>query len=157
MVFVEGPLLLSLKWFSLEWYNYMVLAILVFSCLESCLLFCLVPQLNCLCMRSCSELSNSWLLYIWAACEWYKCVALWLVYVCVSEHVHIRHTVCQGRTKQKNLFSHFFCHPFQVNEWNKNDERLLAAVEHGEAEKVASLLAKKGANAVKLDSEGKSA
>ncbi|XP_028273003.1 ankycorbin isoform X2 [Parambassis ranga] len=44
-----------------------------------------------------------------------------------------------------------------VNEWNKNDERLLAAVEHGEAEKVASLLAKKGANAVKLDSEGKSA
>ncbi|XP_069020055.1 ankycorbin isoform X2 [Embiotoca jacksoni] len=44
-----------------------------------------------------------------------------------------------------------------VNEWNKNDERLLAAVEHGEVEKVASLLAKKGANAVKLDSEGKSA
>ncbi|XP_036973131.1 ankycorbin isoform X2 [Acanthopagrus latus] len=44
-----------------------------------------------------------------------------------------------------------------VNEWNKNDERLLAAVEHGEAEKVASLLAKKGASAVKLDSEGKSA
>ncbi len=45
----------------------------------------------------------------------------------------------------------------QVNEWNKNDERLLAAVEHGEVEKVASLLAKKGASAVKLDSEGKSA
>ncbi|KAM9735183.1 ankycorbin isoform 2-T2 [Menidia menidia] len=44
-----------------------------------------------------------------------------------------------------------------VNEWNKNDERLLAAVENGEAEKVAALLAKKGANAVKLDSEGKSA
>ncbi|XP_042365363.1 ankycorbin [Plectropomus leopardus] len=44
-----------------------------------------------------------------------------------------------------------------VNEWNKNDERLLAAVEHGEAEKVASLLGKKGASAVKLDSEGKSA
>nr|XP_019937951.1 PREDICTED: ankycorbin isoform X1 [Paralichthys olivaceus]XP_019937952.1 PREDICTED: ankycorbin isoform X1 [Paralichthys olivaceus] len=44
-----------------------------------------------------------------------------------------------------------------VNEWNKNDERLLAAVEHGEAEKVASLLSKKGASAVKLDSEGKSA
>ncbi|KAM7369088.1 hypothetical protein PAMP_013385 [Pampus punctatissimus] len=45
----------------------------------------------------------------------------------------------------------------RVNEWNKNDERLLAAVEHGEVEKVASLLAKKGASAVKLDSEGKSA
>nr|XP_046231070.1 ankycorbin isoform X2 [Scatophagus argus]XP_046231072.1 ankycorbin isoform X2 [Scatophagus argus]XP_046231073.1 ankycorbin isoform X2 [Scatophagus argus] len=44
-----------------------------------------------------------------------------------------------------------------ANEWNKNDERLLAAVEHGEVEKVASLLAKKGASAVKLDSEGKSA
>ncbi|XP_023257265.1 ankycorbin isoform X2 [Seriola lalandi dorsalis] len=44
-----------------------------------------------------------------------------------------------------------------VNEWNKNDERLLAAVEHGEVEKVASLLAKKGVSAVKLDSEGKSA
>ncbi|XP_034751472.1 ankycorbin isoform X2 [Etheostoma cragini] len=44
-----------------------------------------------------------------------------------------------------------------VNEWNKNDERLLAAVEHGEVEKVASLLAKKGASAVKLDTEGKSA
>ncbi|XP_068609029.1 ankycorbin [Brachionichthys hirsutus] len=43
-----------------------------------------------------------------------------------------------------------------VNEWNKNDERLLAAVEHGEAEKVAALLAKKGASAVKLDNEGKS-
>uniref|UniRef100_UPI0037E8D3E2 ankycorbin n=1 Tax=Semicossyphus pulcher TaxID=241346 RepID=UPI0037E8D3E2 len=44
-----------------------------------------------------------------------------------------------------------------TNEWNKNDERLLAAVEHGEVEKVASLLAKKGASPVKLDSEGKSA
>ncbi|XP_056874688.1 ankycorbin isoform X2 [Takifugu flavidus] len=44
-----------------------------------------------------------------------------------------------------------------VNEWNKNDERLLAAVEHGEAEKVASLLSKKGASAVKLDNDGKSA
>nr|XP_020461662.1 ankycorbin isoform X1 [Monopterus albus]XP_020461664.1 ankycorbin isoform X1 [Monopterus albus] len=44
-----------------------------------------------------------------------------------------------------------------VNEWNKNDERLLAAVEHGEMEKVASLLTKKGTSAVKLDSEGKSA
>uniref|UniRef100_A0A665V4F7 Uncharacterized protein n=1 Tax=Echeneis naucrates TaxID=173247 RepID=A0A665V4F7_ECHNA len=46
---------------------------------------------------------------------------------------------------------------FRANEWNKNDERLLAAVEHGEVEKVASLLAKKGVSAVKLDSEGKSA
>ncbi|XP_074473237.1 ankycorbin isoform X2 [Sebastes fasciatus] len=44
-----------------------------------------------------------------------------------------------------------------VNEWSKNDERLLAAVEHGEVEKLASLLAKKGASAIKLDSEGKSA
>uniref|UniRef100_A0A8C2X133 Retinoic acid induced 14 n=1 Tax=Cyclopterus lumpus TaxID=8103 RepID=A0A8C2X133_CYCLU len=53
---------------------------------------------------------------------------------------------------------HSFCSPpYSVNEWNKNDERLLAAVEHGEAEKVASLLAKKGASALKLDGEGKSA
>ncbi|KAM4720377.1 ankycorbin isoform 2-T2 [Anableps anableps] len=44
-----------------------------------------------------------------------------------------------------------------VNEWNKNDERLLAAVEHGEVDKVVSLLTKKGANAAKLDGEGKSA
>ncbi|KAL6097034.1 rai14 [Pungitius sinensis] len=44
-----------------------------------------------------------------------------------------------------------------VNEWSKNDERLLTAVEHGEVDKVASLLAKKGASAVKLDGEGKSA
>ncbi|KAK2872601.1 hypothetical protein QQF64_017777 [Cirrhinus molitorella] len=44
-----------------------------------------------------------------------------------------------------------------AHEWNKNDERLLSAVEHGEADKVASLLSKKGACPTKLDSEGKSA
>ncbi|XP_010875577.2 ankycorbin isoform X2 [Esox lucius] len=44
-----------------------------------------------------------------------------------------------------------------AHEWSKNDERLLAAVEHGEVEKVTALLAKKGASAVKLDHEGKSA
>ncbi|KAL4617277.1 ankycorbin isoform X2, partial [Arapaima gigas] len=44
-----------------------------------------------------------------------------------------------------------------THEWSKNDERLLNAVEHGEADKVTTLLAKKGASAVKLDSEGKSA
>ncbi|XP_029564768.1 ankycorbin isoform X2 [Salmo trutta] len=44
-----------------------------------------------------------------------------------------------------------------AHEWSKNDERLLVAVEHGEVEKVASLLTKKGASAVKLDNEGKSA
>lgn len=31
-----------------------------------------------------------------------------------------------------------------TNEWNKNDDRLLQAVENGDAEKVASLLGKKG-------------
>lgn len=45
----------------------------------------------------------------------------------------------------------------QTNEWNKNDDRLLQAVENGDAEKVASLLGKKGASATKHDSEGKSA
>ncbi|XP_058919212.1 ankycorbin isoform X4 [Kogia breviceps] len=44
-----------------------------------------------------------------------------------------------------------------TNEWSKNDERLLQAVEHGDAEKVASLLGKKGASATKHDSEGKTA
>ncbi|XP_030048879.1 ankycorbin isoform X2 [Microcaecilia unicolor] len=44
-----------------------------------------------------------------------------------------------------------------TNEWNKNDERLLQAVEHGDSEKVASLLAKKGVGATKQDSEGKTA
>ncbi|KAG9342560.1 hypothetical protein JZ751_015975 [Albula glossodonta] len=49
------------------------------------------------------------------------------------------------------------CRFTRAHEWNKNDERLLSAVEHGEADKVAALLTKKGASAVKLDSEGKSA
>ncbi|XP_044877633.1 ankycorbin isoform X2 [Mauremys mutica] len=44
-----------------------------------------------------------------------------------------------------------------TNEWNKNDDRLLQAVENGDPEKVASLLGKKGANATKQDSEGKTA
>ncbi|NXG48062.1 RAI14 protein, partial [Psilopogon haemacephalus] len=43
------------------------------------------------------------------------------------------------------------------NEWNKNDDRLLQAVENGDLEKVASLLGKKGASATKQDSEGKTA
>ncbi|NXA86555.1 RAI14 protein, partial [Melanocharis versteri] len=48
--------------------------------------------------------------------------------------------------------------PFsQTNEWNKNDDRLLQAVENGDLEKVASLLGKKGASATKQDSEGKTA
>ncbi|KAF1478535.1 Ankycorbin, partial [Megadyptes antipodes antipodes] len=46
---------------------------------------------------------------------------------------------------------------FQINEWNKNDDRLLQAVENGDPEKVASLLGKKGASATKQDSEGKTA
>uniref|UniRef100_A0A672P148 Ankycorbin-like n=1 Tax=Sinocyclocheilus grahami TaxID=75366 RepID=A0A672P148_SINGR len=45
----------------------------------------------------------------------------------------------------------------KAHEWNKNDERLLSAVEHGEADKVTSLLSKKGACPTKLDCEGKSA
>ncbi|XP_055646946.1 ankycorbin isoform X2 [Falco peregrinus] len=46
---------------------------------------------------------------------------------------------------------------FKTNEWNKNDDRLLQAVENGDLEKVASLLGKKGASATKQDSEGKTA
>ncbi|KAG8599093.1 hypothetical protein GDO81_002875 [Engystomops pustulosus] len=45
----------------------------------------------------------------------------------------------------------------ETNEWNKNDERLLQAVDHGELDKVSALLAKKGVVATKLDSEGKTA
>ncbi|NXC48586.1 RAI14 protein, partial [Penelope pileata] len=44
-----------------------------------------------------------------------------------------------------------------TNEWNKNDDRLLQAVENGDPEKVATLLSKKGASATKQDSEGKTA
>ncbi|XP_069483202.1 ankycorbin isoform X2 [Ambystoma mexicanum] len=44
-----------------------------------------------------------------------------------------------------------------TNEWNKNDERLLQAVENGDSERVASLLGKKGVGATKLDGEGKTA
>ncbi|XP_066458560.1 ankycorbin isoform X2 [Eleutherodactylus coqui] len=44
-----------------------------------------------------------------------------------------------------------------TNEWNKNDERLLQAVDHGELDKVSTILGKKGVVATKLDSEGKSA
>ncbi|NXI49919.1 RAI14 protein, partial [Chloroceryle aenea] len=44
-----------------------------------------------------------------------------------------------------------------TNEWNKNDDRLLQAVENGDPEKGASLLGKKGASATKQDSEGKTA
>ncbi|NWS55203.1 RAI14 protein, partial [Chunga burmeisteri] len=53
-------------------------------------------------------------------------------------------------------FSLLFLLP-QTNEWNKNDDRLLQAVENGDPEKVASLLGKKGASATKQDSEGKTA
>uniref|UniRef100_A0A8C5KYI7 Retinoic acid induced 14 n=1 Tax=Jaculus jaculus TaxID=51337 RepID=A0A8C5KYI7_JACJA len=56
--------------------------------------------------------------------------------------------------------AHSFCLSHfapQTNEWNKNDDRLLQAVENGDAEKVASLLGKKGASATKHDSEGKTA
>ncbi|XP_077319006.1 ankycorbin isoform X2 [Lithobates pipiens] len=44
-----------------------------------------------------------------------------------------------------------------TNEWNKYDERLLQAVDHGETDKVSALLGKKGVVATKLDSEGKTA
>ncbi|NWR76215.1 RAI14 protein, partial [Centropus unirufus] len=56
-----------------------------------------------------------------------------------------------------NNISPFSFFQLQNNEWNKNDDRLLQAVENGDLEKVASLLGKKGASATKQDSEGKSA
>nr|XP_033788988.1 ankycorbin isoform X2 [Geotrypetes seraphini] len=60
-----------------------------------------------------------------------------------------------NRLKMKSLKAKF--RKSDTNEWNKNDERLLQAVEHGDSEKVASLLAKKGVGATKQDSEGKTA
>ncbi|XP_015266142.1 PREDICTED: ankyrin repeat domain-containing protein 24, partial [Gekko japonicus] len=42
-------------------------------------------------------------------------------------------------------------------DWSKNDEKLLQAVEYNDAERVASLLLRKGLVPTKLDSEGKSA
>ncbi|NXU55488.1 RAI14 protein, partial [Turnix velox] len=56
---------------------------------------------------------------------------------------------------RNNVFLLFLL--LQTNEWNKNDDRLLQAVENGDPEKVASLLGKKGASATKQDSEGKTA
>ncbi|XP_053910286.1 ankycorbin isoform X1 [Cuculus canorus] len=56
--------------------------------------------------------------------------------------------VCSGLCTWKTLY---------INEWNKNDDRLLQAVENGDPEKVASLLGKKGASATKQDSEGRTA
>lgn len=45
----------------------------------------------------------------------------------------------------------------QSQDWTKNDEKLLQAVDYNDAGKVASLLVRKGLVPTKLDSEGKSA
>ncbi|OXB66713.1 hypothetical protein ASZ78_013104 [Callipepla squamata] len=63
----------------------------------------------------------------------------------------------EGRGKFRLLITEFWVKCFQTNEWNKNDDRLLQAVENGDPEKVASLLGKKGTSATKQDSEGKTA
>ncbi|MEQ2168857.1 hypothetical protein GOODEAATRI_019001, partial [Goodea atripinnis] len=42
-------------------------------------------------------------------------------------------------------------------DWNKYDDRLMKAVERGEADKVAAVLSKKGIIPTKLDVEGRSA
>nr|XP_020649805.1 ankyrin repeat domain-containing protein 24 [Pogona vitticeps] len=46
---------------------------------------------------------------------------------------------------------------FTTQDWTKNDEKLLQAVEYNDAERVSSLLLRKGLIPTKLDSEGKSA
>ncbi|KAM6369224.1 ankyrin repeat domain-containing protein 24 isoform 1-T1 [Pluvialis apricaria] len=46
---------------------------------------------------------------------------------------------------------------FASQDWTKNDEKLLQAVDYNDAGKVTSLLVRKGLVATKLDSEGKSA
>lgn len=45
----------------------------------------------------------------------------------------------------------------QSQDWTKNDEKLLRAVDYNDAGRVTSLLVRKGLVATKLDSEGKSA
>lgn len=45
----------------------------------------------------------------------------------------------------------------QSQDWTKNDEKLLQAVDYNDAGRVTSLLVRKGLVATKLDSEGKSA
>ena len=51
---------------------------------------------------------------------------------------------------------YFYCH-IQISEWNKNDEKLSEAVDHGEINKVVPLLTKKGVNPTKLDPKGQTA
>lgn len=51
----------------------------------------------------------------------------------------------------------FFCSRCQNTDWNKHDDRLMKAVERGEADKVAAVLNKKGIIPTKLDVEGRSA
>ncbi|CAI5799161.1 repeat domain-containing 24 [Podarcis lilfordi] len=46
---------------------------------------------------------------------------------------------------------------FASQDWSKNDEKLLQAVEYNDADRVSSLLVRKGLVPTKLDSEGKSA
>ncbi|KAF7236384.1 Ankyrin repeat domain-containing protein 24 [Varanus komodoensis] len=46
---------------------------------------------------------------------------------------------------------------FVSQDWSKNDEKLLQAVEYNDANRVSSLLLRKGLVSTKLDSEGKSA
>uniref|UniRef100_A0A8C5TU93 Uncharacterized protein n=1 Tax=Malurus cyaneus samueli TaxID=2593467 RepID=A0A8C5TU93_9PASS len=45
----------------------------------------------------------------------------------------------------------------QSQDWTKNDEKLLQAVDYNDASRVTSLLLRKGLVPTKLDSEGKSA
>ncbi|NWV61955.1 ANR24 protein, partial [Malurus elegans] len=47
--------------------------------------------------------------------------------------------------------------PLQSQDWTKNDEKLLQAVDYNDASRVTSLLLRKGLVPTKLDSEGKSA
>lgn len=46
---------------------------------------------------------------------------------------------------------------FQSQDWNKNDEKLLQAVEFNDADRVSALLLRKSLVPTKLDMEGKSA
>ncbi|KAH0625868.1 hypothetical protein JD844_034219 [Phrynosoma platyrhinos] len=57
---------------------------------------------------------------------------------------------------RKQQQQHFLV-DFQSQDWSKNDEKLLQAVEYNDADRVSSLLLRKGLVPTKLDSDGKSA
>uniref|UniRef100_A0A8V5GPT7 Uncharacterized protein n=1 Tax=Melopsittacus undulatus TaxID=13146 RepID=A0A8V5GPT7_MELUD len=60
-------------------------------------------------------------------------------------------------TRQGSRFRFPSPAPFQVESWNKQDQKLLEAVEKGDVGRVASLAVRKAARPAKLNAVGQSA